>query len=175
MSTKKHSNHPNLTGEHHWGDRGQLLLLVLFLGVWITDSFIFHFSTFLLEIVSNYVRIPVAAVVLVSGWYLARGGMKAVFGTERTKPGVIREGAFKIVRHPIYTGALLFYLGATLITMSLASAAFWILVIIFYILIARYEERILTEEFGEDYVRYKSEVGMLFPLFRRKCTSSSRQ
>jgi hypothetical protein len=83
MSTKKHAEHPQLTGEHRWGDTGQLILLAMFLGIWITDSFIFHYSTFLVEVVSNYIRVPIAAVVLIAGWYLARGGIKAVFGTAR--------------------------------------------------------------------------------------------
>ena len=167
MSTKKHASHPNLTGEHKWGDRGQLILLFLFLGIWISDSFIFHFSTFLREEVPDYLRIAVAGIVLISGWYLARNGMKSVFGTERSEPKVISAGAFSIVRHPIYTGAILFYLGAAIITMSIVSAAFWILIIIFYIFIARYEERILTEEFGEDYLKYKRKTGRLFPKLTR--------
>ena len=163
MSTKKHTEHPHLTGEHRWGDTGQLILLVMFLGIWITDSFIFHYSTFLVEVVSNYIRVPIAAVVLIAGWYLARGGMKAVFGTARENPEVISTGVFRIVRHPIYTGALLFYLGAILMTMSLASAALWLLIIAFYIYICRYEEYLLTEEFGNDYLEYKKKTGMLFP------------
>ena len=93
--------------------------------------------------------------------------MKSVFGTERSEPKVISTGAFNIVRHPIYTGAILFYLGAAIITMSIVSAAFWILIIIFYIFIARYEERILTEEFGEDYLKYKRKTGRLFPKLTR--------
>ena len=165
MSTKKHSEHPHLTGEHRWGDTGQLILLVLFLGIWITDSFIFHYSTFLVEVVPNYIRVPVAGLVLIGGWYMARGGMKAVFGTTREKPDVISTGVFGIVRHPIYTGAILFYLGATVITMSIASAAFVLIIIGFYIAIGKYEERILEEEFGNDYLEYKKKTGMLFPKF----------
>jgi len=167
MSTKKHASHPNLTGEHKWGDRGQLILLFLFLGIWITDSFILHFSTFLLEIIPDFLRIVVAGIILISGWYLARNGMKSVFGTERSEPKVISTGAFNIVRHPIYTGAILFYLGATVITLSVASAAFLIPIIIFYILIARYEEGILTNEFGEEYLKYKRKTGLLFPKLIR--------
>ena len=163
MSTKKHTEHPHLTGEHRWGDTGQLILLVMFLGIWITDSFIFHYSTFLVEVVSNYIRVPIAAVVLIAGWYLARGGMKTVFGTARENPEVISTGVFRIVRHPIYTGAILFYLGAAVITMSIASAAFVLIIIGFYIAIGKYEERILAEEFGKDYLEYKKKTGMLFP------------
>jgi len=166
MSTKKHAGHPHLTGEHRWGDLGQLILFALFMGVWITDSFIFKYSTFLNEVVPNIIRLIVAVLVLFPGWYLARKGMKAVFGTEREKPGVINTGVFNIVRHPIYTGAILFYLGAILTTLSLASAAFWILIIVFYLVLCRYEEHILTEEFGNDYMEYKKKTGMLFPKHR---------
>ena len=79
---------------------------------------------------------------------------------------MISTGVFRYVRHPIYTGAILFYLGATLMTMSLASLALWGLIIGFYIRISRYEEQILTEAFGNDYLEYKKKTGMLFPKLR---------
>ena len=165
MSVKKHKGFEHLTGEHRWGDTGQLILFVIFLGVWISDSFFFHFSTFLQQDVPNYVRLALGAPVLLAGWFLARRGMKEVFGTSREKPGVISTGVFRLVRHPIYTGALLLYLGLILITLSLASAAMWPIILLFYYLICRYEERLLTEEFGNDYLEYKSKTGMLFPKF----------
>jgi protein-S-isoprenylcysteine O-methyltransferase Ste14 len=166
MSTKKHADHPHLTGEHKYGDRGQLVLLFLFLGVWISDSFILQYSTFLRDVLPDSVRIISAAVVLIAGWVLARGGMKAVFGTPRSEPSVIDTGVFRFVRHPIYTGALLFYLGATLITLSISSALFWLLILGFYIWIAKYEEDILIEQFGKDYLNYQKKTGMLFPKLR---------
>ena len=166
MSTKKHANHPHLTGEHRWGDTGQLIFFVLFLGVWISDSFVFNYSTFLQESVPNYIRLALGGPVILAAWFLARRGMKAVFGTVREKPEVIKTGVFRIVRHPIYTGALLLYLGSILFTLSLASAALWVLIIAFYIVLCKYEERIITEEFGDDYLKYKKRTGMLFPKFR---------
>lgn len=54
-------------------------------------------------------------------------------------------------------------LAAILSTLSIASAVFWMLIIAFYIFICKYEERILTEEFGKDYLEYKKKTGMLFP------------
>jgi protein-S-isoprenylcysteine O-methyltransferase Ste14 len=167
MSVKKHPDHPHLTGEYKWGDRGQLILLLLFLGIWITDSFVFQYSTFLTEQVPNRIRMPIAGVIWVAGWLLARGGMKAVFGTVRNVPEVIQTGVFRVVRHPIYLGAILFYCGAIISTLSIASAILWIGIVAFYVFISRYEERILTEEFGDEYLKYKKKVGMLFPrLFR---------
>lgn len=168
MDTKKHEGNPHLTGEYRWGDMGQLILLFVFLGIWITDSFIFHYSTFLGDVVPDYLRVPLAAIILITGWILARKGMKQVFGTPREKPEVICTGVFKVVRHPIYTGALLFYLGAICITLSIASAVFWLVILGFYIMISRYEERILTEEFGEEYTLYKKQTGMLIPRLFKK-------
>jgi protein-S-isoprenylcysteine O-methyltransferase Ste14 len=89
--------------------------------------------------------------------------MKAVFGTRREAPELISTGVFRFVRHPIYTGAILFYLAAILSTLSLVSAGFWLLIIGFYVYISRYEEKILTEAFGNDYLKYKKKTGMLFP------------
>ena len=163
MSTKKHEGHPHLTGEHKYGDLGQLILFFLFLVVWITDSFVFHYSNFLMAFVPDYIRLAAAGLALFAGWYLARGGMKAVFGTPREKPEVISKGVFRLVRHPIYTGALLFYLTAILSTLSMASFVFWLLILGFYIFICRYEEHILAEAFGNDYLEYKKKTGMLFP------------
>jgi protein-S-isoprenylcysteine O-methyltransferase Ste14 len=163
MDTKKHPDHPHLTGEYKWGDRGQLILLLMFLLIWITDSFLVHYSTFLTEIISNPIRLSVAGLVLIPGWLLARGGMKAVFGTVRSQPELVQTGVFRIVRHPIYLGAVLFYLAAIISTLSIASAGFWFIILMFYVYISKYEERILIEEFGEEYLKYRRKVGMLFP------------
>lgn len=166
MNTKKHQGHPHLTGEHKFGDAGQLILFLIFLGIWITDSFIFHYTTFLMETIPDYIRLGAAGLVLISGWILARRGLKEVFGTPREKPELITTGVFRIVRHPIYTGAILFYLTAIISTLSIAAALFWFVIIGFYIYISRYEERILTEAFGHDYLEYKKRTGMLFPKLR---------
>ena len=51
---KSHQHRSDLTGEYAFGDMGQLILLVVFLVVWIVDSFVFKYSTFLTKYVSNY-------------------------------------------------------------------------------------------------------------------------
>lgn len=167
MGVKKHSEHPHLSGEYRWGDTIQLILLVLFLGIWIIDSFVLHFSTFLRNTIPDFIRVPLSLIVLIIAWMLARRGMKAVFGTDRQEAELIDTGVFSLIRHPIYTGAILFYLGAVLITLSLISAGFWLIIVLAYIFIARAEEQILTEAFGEKYTAYKKKTGMLFPrIFR---------
>jgi len=75
---------------------------------------------------------------------------------------------FGLVRHPIYLGSILLYLGLILYTLSLASVVIWLVIIVFYYFISRYEEKILTDFFGEEYVSYKQKVPMLFPKLKFK-------
>jgi protein-S-isoprenylcysteine O-methyltransferase Ste14 len=162
---KKSYQHRNdLTGEYAFGDMGQLILLVIFLVVWIADSFVFKYSTFLTQYVSNYIRVPIALIVLVMSGILSWAGLKIVFGETREEPQVITTGVFSIVRHPIYLGSILLYLGFILLSLSLLSVFVWLLIIIFYYIISRYEEILLTQRFGSAYEKYKKKVPMLFPI-----------
>lgn len=160
---KRHKERPDLAGEHTWGDVGQVILFILFFTIWIIDSFVLNLSTLPDGFLPWYFRVPLAVVILVLSSYLARSGLKAVFGTRRLIPVVIREGIFNRVRHPIYLGAILLYLGMIVLTLSLLSAAFWIIIILFYYFISKYEEKILVHEFGDQYRNYMDEVPMLLP------------
>lgn len=159
----------DLTGEHKLGDAGQIVILALFLAVWILDSFFFKFSTFPNDYIPLAVQITLGVLFLLAAFYLARAGMAVVFGEVRETPGVISKGAFKFVRHPIYFSEILFYLGLILLRTSLAAIAVWIIAIIFFVYISKYEEKLLLARFGEDYRRYMKEVGMFLPrVWRRK-------
>lgn len=167
----KHSeihHRDDLTGEHRLGDLGQLFLLLIFLTVWITDSFIFHYSTFLSKLIPLPIRLLLTFFVLWPSWYLAKNGLKIVFGEVRSKPGVIRKGVFNIVRHPIYLGCILFYLALVIGTFSLVSLAVLLIIICFYTLISRYEEKLLRKRFGKEYDEYLNEVPMLIPEIKKR-------
>jgi protein-S-isoprenylcysteine O-methyltransferase Ste14 len=143
---------------------GQLILLVVFLVVWIADSFVFKYFTFLTQYISNYIRVPIALIVLVISGLLAWAGLKIVFGETREEPQVITTGVFSIVHHPIYFGSILLYLGFILLSLSLLSVLIWFIIIVFYYMISRHEEKLLTQRFGSAYEEYKKKVPMLFPI-----------
>ena len=77
-------------------------------------------------------------IILFSSGYLAKKGLNIVFGEIREEPGVIRKGVFGIVRHPIYLGSILFYLGLLTLTFSIIATIIWIFIIAFYCLIAKH-------------------------------------
>jgi protein-S-isoprenylcysteine O-methyltransferase Ste14 len=89
-----------------------------------------------------------------------------VFGEERKTPGVIRKGMFGRVRHPIYLGAILLYLGLLILRFSLAATLIWVVIIAFYHFIARHEEKLLLKKFGQEYANYMREVPMWIPRIR---------
>lgn len=78
---------------------------------------------------------------------------------------LVRAGPYRVVRHPIYTGLALHFVGTCLATGNLLLIAGTALVTFpaFY-LRAKTEEALLRERFGEQYETYAREVGMLVPL-----------
>lgn len=166
---KKHHDRQDLTGEHKLGDIGQLIFLLLFLAAWICDSFVFKYSIFLSEYIPLFIRIIASSIILILSGFLARSGLKIVFGETREEPTVIKNGIFSKIRHPIYTGSILFYLGFIILTFSIISFIVWIVIIAFYYYISKFEEKLLLKAFGSDYEQYMKEVPMLFPkLFQGK-------
>jgi len=95
---------------------------------------------------------------------LAWTGLKIVFRETREEPQVITTGVFSIVRHPIYLSSILLYLGFILLSLSLLSVLVWVIIVIFYYMISRYEEKLPTQRFGLAYEEYKKKVPMLFPI-----------
>jgi len=153
----------DLIGEHSLGDAGQLILLFLFMIIWIVDSFVIKSSTFLVNKVPFIIRFLIALPMFIYGGFLAQRGMRVVFGQVRTEPEIISESVFKIVRHPIYLGAILFYVSMSVLTMSLFSMLMLIFIILFYYFIAKHEENLLIARFGDTYREYMKQVPMLIP------------
>ena len=154
----------DLTGEHTLGDAGQLVLFIVFIATWITDAFVFKYSTLLNDYISFYaVRLWLGIIILLVAGYMAWTGLKIVFGTVRESPHVIRQGVFGVVRHPIYLSESMLYLGLILLNTSIAAIGVWIVVIVFLHYIMRYEEKVLLERFGDEYRQYMKDVPMYFP------------
>jgi protein-S-isoprenylcysteine O-methyltransferase Ste14 len=165
-----HDKRPDLVGEHKYGDLWQFIVFVIFLTVWISDSFIFHYSDFLRQYINLSIRLIFGLAVLLISAYLAFSGLKIIFGKIREKPEIVREGVFGVIRHPIYLGAILFYIGLFIFTLSLLSLAVIFIIMILYIYLARYEEKLLIKHFGDSYRAYMKNVPGWLPRidFRKK-------
>jgi protein-S-isoprenylcysteine O-methyltransferase Ste14 len=114
-----------LGAEHPRCDVGQAVFFVVFLVVWILDSFVFRFSTLLAGFVPVFIRLAVGILCFAVGAYLAGKSLAVIFGrglVGRTgEPKFIATGVYAWVRHPMYLGALLALLGFFFSTLSLLS------------------------------------------------------
>jgi len=150
-------------GEHPYGDVGQIACLVVFLLIWGLDSFVFKGTTMLATVVPLSVRLAAAGLAFVLAVYFVEKGHRVISDDSSGAHGLVKEGAFARVRHPLYGGSLLFYLSLFFSTISLAALAVWYLTAVFHNVIATYEERLLLEEYGDEYRRYQQNVPRWLP------------
>lgn len=86
-------------------------------------------------------------------------------GKPQSQPYFSRGGIHEIVRHPYYTGGILFLL--TYADFTVANTIVRAIFIIYLIIGTFIEERKLVEESGEQYENYQKEVPMLIPSLMR--------
>ena len=107
----------------------------------------------------------VAAGLALSVWARTLlGGNWSATVTLKEGHEIVRAGPYRLVRHPIYTGLLLGFVGTAvvlgerrgLIAVAIAAGALWRKL--------RLEERWLTEEFGARYEDYRRQTRALIPF-----------
>jgi len=107
-------------------------------------------------------------------WDATRGPNEKNVVMDRVPPRLLTQGPYHYGRNPIYLGYLLIWLAWTIFYGSIVVlTVFVILCIIFQFIVVPREERVLSEKFGEEYRRYKSEVPRWFGFPRRKHRSST--
>jgi protein-S-isoprenylcysteine O-methyltransferase Ste14 len=79
-------------------------------------------------------------------------------------PKIITSGPYALVRHPIYSGALLAIFGTALFLGGL-----WFFVVLFFlfcviVVSAKREEQLLTKQFPDEYPEYKKRTKALIPF-----------
>jgi len=149
-------------GEHPVGDAMQLMLLGLFFVVWVFDSFLLPRTTFAAAYLPLPVRLVPTGVVLLLGFLFAWAARSVVDNNGGPK-SVRTSGVFRYVRHPLYLGALLFYLALTIATCSLISFGLLVVIFLFYNYIAGYEEKLMLRRFDDEYRDYMEKTGKWIP------------
>lgn len=160
---KDHENRPDLAGEHPFGDTLQLIMLIIFSIVIMADYFFFQTHDYFGGKIPFIIRFPIGLVLIAFGGWLALRGIQIVFHDLRPEPIMITESMFSKVRHPIYLGAMLVYLGVLSLTLSLLGAAVFLFVMLVYQWLAKHEEKLMLGIFGDKYRNYIRRVPMWVP------------
>lgn len=76
----------------------------------------------------------------------------------RKRSGLITQGVYGIVRHPIYAGTIFAFLGLNLIFNAFISLLYLPVSIALYFIMTVHEEKSLVHEYGQEYLDYRSDV-----------------
>lgn len=163
----RHNHHEGLTGEHRFGDTGQLILACIFIIIWTLDSFIFQYTTFLSQDIPLLFRVIISIPVFYTAYRFSSRSFALVFGGKGDPTNVLEEDVFAIMRHPMYFAAILIYAGFFLLTLSLTALAIGIIASLFYNYLARHEEGLLCKRFGQAYEDYMKRVPRWIKPFQR--------
>lgn len=83
--------------------------------------------------------------------------------SQKQNPALVTSGPYHYIRHPIYSGILIAFLGS-----AIASSLFWLIVFaisgVYFIYSAVVEERLMMKLFPETYPAYKRSTKMLIPF-----------
>ena len=115
--------------------------------------------------VSRFISLPlilIAGGLIISG-LINLGGHLSVLPYPKKNAELIQTGAFAIVRHPIYSGLILFSLAWALFIGSTLMLIYGFILAIFFEFKTRREELELTRVFP-DYEAYQKKVKKLIPF-----------
>jgi len=77
---------------------------------------------------------------------------------------LIRSGPYRLVRNPIYTGFLMAVLGTAIMIGELRAILALVLMLAAVLYKTHQEEKLLREQFPQEYMEYKRKVKSLIPL-----------
>ena len=80
----------------------------------------------------------------------------------------INSGIHSYVRHPIYSGTVLIFLGFFLFYPTLCSAVHVFMLFLYLPFGIYFEEKKLIDIYGEKYIQYRKQVSSLIPLKKKK-------
>ena len=157
-----HSKKPGLDREMPRSHFYHSFLPILFIVIWILDSF-FSISTILNNYVPFFVRLILFIVTLIIALYFIQISHKALFKSHEPPKSLIDEGILGKTRNPMYFGILLFYVACFLLSISLISIGLFIVIVLIYNKMVKFEEKILENLFGNEFIEYKQRVPRWFP------------
>jgi protein-S-isoprenylcysteine O-methyltransferase Ste14 len=133
-----------------------LMLILLNIDYWFREPFSIS------QIIS-WILLVSSMALAIHGFYLLHKIGKPASGIEDTTILIIK-GAYKYIRHPLYSSLLLFAWGTFFKDFSILSLILVLMASIFIILTAKFEENENLARFGDDYVEYLKTTRLFIPF-----------
>ena len=114
---------------------------------------------------SPILRVIVGGILMLASGYFAVSAFfvliknKTTFNTSKSTIKIVKEGAYRFSRNPLYLSLLLLLFGVAILLSSLwLFCTIPILYILFLFKAVKPEESYLSEKFGEEYLNYSEKV-----------------
>ena len=163
MHSKKPGHDREMPNAHFYHS----FLPILFIVIWLLDTFVLNISTILNNYVPFLLRLILFIVILITALYFIQISHKALFESHESPheppKSLIDEGILGKTRNPMYFGILLFYVAFFLLSISLISIGLFIVIVLIYNKMVKFEEKILENLFGNEFIEYKQRVPRWFP------------
>ncbi len=140
-----------------------MVILVFYENTFFISEYLTFWANPLLTYVGIFILITGGLILLVSRIQLGTYGSGKIVLEEEHE--LITRGIYGYIRHPIYLGGLIGWIG---ISLALRGLITLILFLVMYFLIFKnrmdLEEEILSKEFGEEYLSYMKRTKRLIPF-----------
>ena len=138
----------------------QLVLLVLFFTLpgWR------HFYVRYTVMVVGWI-VAISGVLIIAWASINLGRSISPFPTPLEKATLVTNGVFRYIRHPIYTGFIIFLAGIAVATGSLTRIGITLFSALFFSVKASYEEKKLLKKYP-GYSHYKERAGRFIPKLK---------
>jgi len=144
-----------------------LIIAILLLGPgewfgqsWLRENFVEH--TNLVGIIGLILCLTGAIICCWARYILGKNWSLSVQQKENHE--LIKNGIYGTIRHPIYTGLLLLFIGNGIIVGDYRAIIAVLIVLASFLFKIRKEEKAMTELFRNDYLKYKENTNALVPF-----------
>ncbi len=160
MNLKRHEGHER---EIPYGHIYHAVIPIVFMLIWFLDSNIFKISTILNDMIPFIIRLILFILILSIALIFIELSHRSLFKSHKPPNSLITNGILGYLRNPMYSGILLIYVAFILLSISFISIGFFIVIFLVYNWMANFEEKILENMFGDEYIQYKKRVSKWIP------------
>ena len=160
MEIKRHNGHEREIPHAHIY---HAILPIIFMIIWFLDSQIFHISTILNNYIPFIVRLLLFMAIIIIAISFIFLSHRALFKSHQPPDTLITNGILGYVRNPMYFGIILIYVAFIFFSISLICIGLLVVVFLVYNKMVNFEENLLENMFGEEYLTYKKTVPKWLP------------